>query len=352
MAIYKRNKIWYIDYFYEGRRIREAVGSSKKLAQKALMIRKTQITQGKFDIQDTKPSITFGELAKTYIEYAKVNKKSWKRDVVSLNKLLPFFENRQLKHITPFLVEQYKQQRREEVSPATVNRELALVKHMFTLAIKWKRASNNPVKEVKFFRERNQRLRFLSEEEIHRLIESCEPNLKAIVITAITTGMRRSEIFGLKWQDVDLERKQIILDETKSGVSRKMPINDALNELLLNLKSRVSHEYVFLNRFGKPYKDVKTSFKTALRKAGIEGATFHTLRHTFASHLVMSNVNLRTVQELLGHKSFQMTMRYSHLSEEYKERAVNILQRRLRLSDSHKYDTKKETEEKSKSVKN
>ncbi len=339
MGAYKRKNIWYIDYYFDGKRIRERVGPNKKLAERILAIRTAEITQAKFDIETYKSVTTFDELAKIYIRYAKINKKSWRRDVTSLGNILPFFKDMKIKHITPLDIENYKQKRSEEVKPTTVNRELACMKHMFNLAIKWKKASANPVTEVKFFKENNKRLRFLSEEEIHRLMECSSPQLKPIVITAITTGMRLNEILTLQWKDIDFDTNLIILDETKGGSSRKIPISDALKEVLFELKNESVNEFVFQNSLGKPYKDVRTAFRTALNKSGIKDVTFHTLRHTFASHLVMSNVNLKTVQELLGHRTIQMTMRYAHLSGKHKQQAVNILQRRLRLNDSHKLVT-------------
>ena len=340
MAIYKKKNTntWYVDYYYEGRRIREAVGPNKKLAEKVLTIRKAEIARGKFDIQSMNPSITFGKLSELYVEYAKANKKSWKRDVVSLNTLLPFFENMRLNHITSYNIEKYKLKRRKEVSPATVNRDIACMKHMFNLAISWGKTTKNPVKGVKLFKVKNRRLRFLSEDETQRLIDCCSPELIPVVITALYTGMRKSEIFGLRWSDIDFTRGLIMIDDSKSGAPRQVPMNDLLKKTLLKVRSRSSESHVFLNKGGKPYRDVRSAFTSALKKAGITDFTFHDLRHTFASHLVMTGVDLVTVKELLGHKTIQMTMRYSHLSAKHKRQAVNILERRL--SHGHHMDTR------------
>jgi len=343
MRLYKRKNIWYLDFTIEGKRIRKAVGTSKKEAQQALDIAKGKVLSGKFDIREFDPSITLQELADLYIPYAKANKKSWERDLTSLRSLLPVFGEKMLKDITPFDVEKYKLDRKERVTPATVNRELALIKHMFNLAIKWKRAFNNPVKEVKLFKENNKRRRFLTQEEIDKLIGCCQPQLKPLVITALTTGMRKSEILNLKWQDVDFGTNLITIKDSKGGESRQIPINDTLREILFEIKKESQHEHVFLNIHGEPYKDFRTAFKKAKNGAALKDFTFHDLRHTFASHLVMANVNLKTVQELLGHKSMQMTMRYSHLSEEYKGRAVNILSRRIGSEKWHKSGTTEES---------
>lgn len=351
MAIRKRGKSWIIDYYYNGSRIRETVGESKKLAEKVLSIRKASIAQGKFNIQDTKPSMTFEELSKIYIEYARANKKSWKRDIVSLNNLLPFFENMRLKDISPLLIEQYKQERIKHVAPSTANKELAVGKHMLNLGIKWGKTNKNPFRDVKLFREKNRRLRFLSEEEIHKLIRNCSKQLRPVVIVALSTGMRRSEILGLKWDDIDFKNNLIILTDTKSGYSREIKIDDDLRRYLLDLKSKSSHDFIFLSRLEKPYKDVKTTFKTALRKANLKDVNLTTLRHTFAAHHAMQGTPIPTLMKLMGHRTINMTMRYAHLSPSHMQQRVNIFQRRLRIIDGHKMVTSTKIEKEYKTVK-
>ncbi len=333
MRIFKRKGIWYIDFSVEAkgerRRIRKAVGPSKREAEEALAVERGKILSGTFDINRFVESITFNELSSEYIEYIELHKKSFKRDMTSLRKLRAEFGDIRLNKITPFDVEKYKMKRRKEVSPASVNRELACIKYMFNLAIKWGKTTKNPVKDVKLFKEKNRRLRFLNEDEIIRLIDSCSDQLRPVVITAIYTGMRRGEILNLKWDDIDFNRNLIQIDETKSGSPRDVPMNDFLRQTMLELKSRSSQEYVFVNRLGKPYRDVREAFERALKKAEISDCTFHTLRHSAASLLIMSNVDLVTVKEILGHKTIQMTMRYSHLTGKHKQQAMNILQRRI-----------------------
>lgn len=329
MRLYRRKKVWYLDYTFEGKRIRQAVGTSKKEAQQALDVIKGKILSGKFDIQDTKPSIIFNELADLYIPYAQANKKSWKRDITSLKNLLPVFGEVRLKDISPLDIEQYKLQRRNKVTPAAVNRELALMKYMFSLAIKWKKANHNPVKEVKLFKEKNQRLRFLSQEEIQKLIECSPPQLRPIIIVALHTGMRKGELLGLTWEDIDFKNNQIILDETKSGYSRKIDIDYKLKEYLFKLKSKNTSDYVFLNKHGKPYRDVNTALRIAFKKARIKNVTMHTLRHTFGAWHAMMGTPLPTIKELMGHRAIQTTMRYIHLLRKHKQQVAAIYTRRL-----------------------
>ena len=339
----KKGIVYIIDYYDDnGIRHRETIRGNRKLAEQALSVRKTEIAQDKFDIQNKRKSITFGKLAKEYIEYAKVNKKSWYSDKKRLKKPLQFFENMKLKSITPLHLEKYKQRRVKEVKPSTVNRDLALMKFMFSLAVKWGYTKSNPVKEISLFKENNKRFRYLLEDEIHRLIECSPLQLKPVVITALNTGMRKGNILGLKWSDIDFSNNLILLDDSKGGNARQIPINDYLRGILLDLKNNNSSDYVFLNKLGKPYRDVSVAFKRACKKARIIEFCFHDLRHTFASHLAMANIPILTIQRLMGHKTIQMTMRYAHLSEEYKHQAVDILQKRL--FNSHNLDTKGKVE--------
>lgn len=159
------------------------------------------------------------------------------------------------------------------------------------------------------FKENNHRLRFLSEEEITRIIDACSPHLKPIVEGAIHTGMRRGELLSLQWDQI--RNGFIYLAETKSGKARQIPINDRVARVLQKLRqqNQLKSPFVLCDANGKRFYEVKRSFASACRRAGIEGFRFHDLRHTFASQLVMNGVGLKAVQELLGHADLKMTMR-------------------------------------------
>ncbi|MBU1207680.1 MAG: site-specific integrase [Proteobacteria bacterium] len=140
-------------------------------------------------------------------------------------------------------------------------------------------------------------------------------------MVALTTGMRRGEILGLKWDYIRLESRFSILPITKNNTSRVVPINDTLYRILAEMPQKSG--YVFGN--GKPITDIKHSFTSACRKAGITDFRFHDLRHTYASHLAIRGVHIRALQELLGHKTLAMTQRYSHLAPEQLQNAVKLL---------------------------
>ncbi|MCP4651899.1 MAG: tyrosine-type recombinase/integrase [Candidatus Omnitrophica bacterium] len=325
----KRGNNWHIDYRAYGQRYRECIGTSRKLAQDVLRKRMVEIAEGKFLDKKKKFTIKFEEFASNYVEvYSKHNKKSWKDDVSRISVLGRTFNGMPLHKITPLMVEEYKAKRVKEVKPATVNRELACLKHMFTKAVAWNKAEDNPVKKVKLFKENNKRLRYLEQHEVDALLAVCNGYLKNIVVVALNTGMRRGEILGLKWADIDFRRGIIYLLETKNGHKREVPMNKSVKQALVRQRKHKDSEYVFYKKDGSSIGSVKKSFLYAIKKTGIINFKFHDLRHTFASHLVMSGIDLNTVRELLGHKSMQMTLRYAHLSPGFRQGAVEVLDRK------------------------
>ena len=218
---------------------------------------------------------------------------------------------------------------------------------MFTKAEEWEMVSEETLKrvrKVKLLQEDSGRLRFLSKEECRELIDTCKQykrlnHLTPIVIIALNTGMRREELLSLEWgKHVDLKHGFILLDRTKNGERREIPINQTVREVLQGIVRRMDSPYVFIDSKGKRYLDMKNSFRTACDKAMIQDFRFHDLRHTFASHLVMAGVDIVTVSKLLGHKSLKMTMRYAHLAPEHKVNSVNVLDEILFSTDT-KTDT-------------
>lgn len=333
MGIYRKGESWYIDYYVLGRRKREMIGPSKKLAEAVLSKRKVEIAENRYlDIKKNE-KLTFDDFSNTFLElHSKINKKpgSYKCDKNLINNLSQVFGGKYLFSITAMMVEEYKTKRiKEKRKPATVNREVACLKCIFNKAIEWGKVHDNPARNVKLLRENNIRLRFLEKEEIDTLLDACSEHLKPVVIVALNTGMRRAEILGLKWKDIDIKRKLIYLLDTKNGEKREVPMNHLVINTLVAVAKHPNSPYIFCNNIGEPYYNLRKSFFTALQKCGINNFHFHDLRHTFASHLIMSGIDLKTVQELLGHKSIEMTLRYSHLSPSHKQRAVDILGKRM-----------------------
>jgi len=334
MAIYKKKNDYYIDYYANSRRIREKIGPSKPLAENVLRKRKVEVAEGKhLDIRKQQ-KIKFEDFADEYVElYLKPNRKDWeKSEIFNIRRLKRFFKGRYLYEITPLLVEKFKIERRKEVGPATTNRSLSCLRAIINKAILWEKfKGTNPIRKgkVNFFKENNTRTRYLEKEEIVKLLQHCRGRLKPIVVVALNTGMRRGEILNLKWKDIDFRRGIIYLYQTKNNEKREIPMNEAAKTALIRVRKHPESAYIFCDIGGQPFKNVRKSFWTALKKSGIVNFRFHDLRHTFASHLVMSGVDLNTVRELLGHKSLDMTLRYSHLSPDHKKRAVDVLGKQM-----------------------
>jgi integrase len=320
------SKDWYIDYRIDGRRFKRRLGPNKKMAEQVLMDVEVKKAKGDYlGIHEVK-KVLFSDCLDEYLAWAQVNKAP---NTFAMNR---FYADRLREAFTCYLwaltakqVEDYKVKRRATVSPATVNRELALLKHMCTKAVEWSYLKVNPLRSVRLLKEPPGRLRYLTWEEMGSLVEACSPHLRPIVVTAMHTGMRKSEILGLKWQDIDFGVKTMSVHRTKNNEPRVIPMNQTLYDELHNLPRRLHTPYVFCHENGERYDEVKRSFKSACRKAGIIDFRFHDLRHTFASHLVMNGIDLKTVQYLLGHKDIRMTLRYAHLSGEHLQAAVGTL---------------------------
>lgn len=272
-------------------------------------------------------------MAGEYFQYYKANRRSRsvERHQMAFQSLKRVFSGKRLADINPFLIERYKRMRQEEGrSEVTINRELAFLKNLFTMAIKWGKASENPVKQVRLFREDNGRTRFLTEDEEAHLLAHCGPYLRPIIISALHTGFRKSELLSLTWGNVDFRHTLITVEAAyaKNGEARSVPMTMILTDTLKASRINAAPTAaVFCTSAGKPYRDISTAFATAVRRAGITDFTFHDLRHTFASRLVMAGVDLTTVKELMGHKHIAMTLRYAHLAPGHKRSAIAVLDR-------------------------
>jgi integrase len=326
--IFKRNNVWYIDYLYKGRRYRRRVSKSKKVAKIAL-----SDIEVKIDREDVglvvKRNVTFERLAEEYLKYSKANKSqsSYQRDVQIIKiHAIRYFGGRLLREITPKMVEGYVIKRASEVQESTVNRELNTNLNMFNKAVQWDYLKESPGKGIKKLKESSSRApEFLSEGEISSLLQSCPERIFPLVFTAIYTGCRQSELFNLKWEDINFEKNQIVIQSkedwhTKSYRYRVIPIDDDLKYMLAYLKENSNgREYVFpaLNGGKLNKNQIRRSYMKAVKTAGINSTDFKILRHTYASHLVMRGINIRTVQKLLGHHSVKVTEKYSHLAPDH-----------------------------------
>lgn len=323
-----------------GKQVRRTTESSdRKLAVAIYSKVHVRLIEGKYFDQEEEIERTFTELLDRY-EQEHIPKKASQRTLRGyLKNLRPFFGQATLAEITPKVIVQYKAKRYQDgVKPATINREMALMKHAFNLAIKeWEWAKENPVSRVSFEKEDNKRDRWLRQEEETRLLSACQLWVQEIVITALHTGMRMGEILALKWDTIDLFRRTVTILHSKNGDKRTIPLNGHMFALLKEkMKGRVSSsEWVFPSQAGtmRDGHGLRRAFRKALKTAKIHDFHFHDLRHTFATRLIQAGVDLYKVQKLLGHRSPVMTQRYAHHCSESLRDGVNVLDRERSITN-------------------
>jgi integrase len=319
-------RVWWIEYYdHEKRLRRERIGPNKQAAEQRLREVLSARTEGRYIKKPKELVTTFADLAKRYHEWARVNNKSYAVNKHHyINQVTRFFGPKKLAEISPWLVERWKVDRSKETGFTEVDRELACLKHMFTKGIEWGMMKENPAKPVKLFRKTRQRDRFLSHEEIARFLAHIPPHQQAMVRFALLTGLRKANVLNLKWGQIDLVHATLHIpaNEAKGGRDMRLPLSREAVALLAGLPRHPESEYVFCKGNGQPYRDIYSGFRLAVKKAGLEDVTIHTLRHTVGSHLVMNGVDLATVKELLGHRDIRTTLRYAHLAQDHKRNAI------------------------------
>lgn len=335
MGLYRRkdSPFYWWSFRANGRRLYGSTGTdNKRLADRIHAEKTLEVQAGRLNgplSRTIDGSTTFTELAAQYLAWA-VRQRSFRSKAGFVKQLRAYFRNTKLGHLTVKEVERYQGEGlKSGKAPATVNRHIETLKHMFTKAVEWELVDDvvlKRVRRVKLLKENNRRLRFLSREESAALVAACEAHLKPVVVAAMNTGMRKEEILSLEWdRHIDLKHGFILLTDTKNGERRELPINQTLRAALSGLVRRIHCPFVFCDNQGRRFRDVKRSFASALRRVGLKDFRFHDLRHTFASQLVMAGVDLTTVSRLLGHKSLTMTLRYAHLAPAHMLKAVSVL---------------------------
>jgi integrase len=330
MGLFKRGKVWWMAMTYQGKQVRRSTGTSdRRLAEAILSKVKVNIIEGRFFDTLEEKERTFEEMMERYQQEHVVKRASARSYRGYVKNLVDFFGSSCLAEITPRRVVEYKAKRYADgVGLATINRELAAMKNAFNLAVReWGWCRDNPVQKVSMEKENNKRNRWLSQGEEQQLLQASPFWLREIIVFALHTGMRLGEILSLTWKGVG--RKTVIVFHSKNGERRTIPINQTVLEILKG-RSKVRPLATNLVFYGKAHAaidahNLRRAFRQALKKAKIEDFHFHDLRHTFATRLIQSGVDLYKVQRLLGHKSPLMTQRYAHHYPESLRQGVEIL---------------------------
>jgi len=334
-GIYKRGNRWQIDTFYKCIRLRDNC-ATPEMAEANLRKMKTLIDEGRYLDKKHESKETLEEFAERYLKWCEdIGQKAVDSKRSHVESIQTYFgKDTLLSKITRADIEKYQatlmsspSQRKASIKPATVNRRMACLRHMISKAVEWKVLADHPCRGVKQFKENNRRVRFLTVEECNILLDACPSStLNQVVELALNTGMRKSELLHLEWDHVNVHQEFLEILDQKNGEYDTIPLNERALEILRSIPKRLDSKYVFTGKkLGKPFWDLKRQFEKAVSDAKLEGVTFHTLRHTAASHMVMNGTPLATVKEILRHKDYAMTLRYAHLSSAHKKAAVDAL---------------------------
>jgi integrase len=276
--------------------------------------------------QESSKGITFGQAIEQYLK-VKARKKSIKDDERHLKVLKAHFgSDTPLAEISAAKISAWKADRMSAQCPATkrvyaaatINRPLAALRHLLQLAHEdWEQLPAVP--RIKLEREPQGRIRWLEPDEEARLLTACRKSknkeLRSVVVIALESGLRRSELLGLTWDRVDLSRGVIRLELTKSGKRREVPMRQVVYNTLTSLTG---------TREGRVFKtrSIRTAFENASATAGLDDFHFHDTRHHFASWFMMREGSLQELKEILGHADITMTLRYAHLSPAHLRKAM------------------------------
>lgn len=269
----------------------------------------------------------FEEVATRYLEYqkARLTPKAYTReDGIVKNHLNQTF-NCPLASIRRVDIQRYITKRNSEASAYSVQKELNVLKHMFRLAVEWEIIPVSPAQGVKTPKAPAGRVRYLQPTELHALLEICPDWLRPIVALAVCTGMRRGEIVGLRWFDVDLAHNRIMLPQTKNGDGRIVYLNQMAQTVLQSIEQPAETRQTDKIFNSCTPDQVSMAFARVRRDVGLVNFRFHDLRHTAASWLRMSGADTHTVAQILGQRDPRMAARYQHLSPAFLAEAVGKL---------------------------
>lgn len=325
-------KSWWIDYRDpNGRRVREFIGKypTKVPANHRLREVQSAITEGRYIRHNKNQIKSLGVILGWYKELAEVKAlRKYNDRIQLLDKMISVLGHKvKISGLSLQVVDQYRIKRMANLNPrtqnpykpATVNRELAYLRAMLNLAVKYGELDSNPISGMAMLDENNVRERVLSMEEFGNLHDECSQHIKPVVLMAFYMGLRKSEILKLTWNEVDLENGFIRLGgvRTKNKEGRVIPIHPDVGRALLQLPSRKVNPWsgrVFLDHRRMPFNDCKAGFNTAVKKAGLGDFTFHDLRHCAVNNLRLANNDHLAIKKMIGHKTNSIFERYNLVS--------------------------------------
>lgn len=334
MSLWKRNRIYESHVWIDGVRHRKSTGTSnRRLAEQIDQKFKEELITRRHQVPNFAPEITFAELMAKFVADGAV--KPWHLDRLKI--LLPYFAEIRIGRINRKTIADFRKHRHEQkkLTESTVNRDIECLRHILYWAVDEGILSVNPLSRVRLERERRRKRPVLSIEEEAPLLQAASPHLRAIIIAALDTGMRRGEILNQRWEDVDFNRQLLSVTRSKTpeGEAREIPLTERVLALLS--ESRAAQGLIFTFQ-GKPLHRIKTAWKAAIRRAGIRYLPFHYLRHTYNTRLMEAGVLREVRMALMGHVHGDTHEGYEHIELPLKREAIHKLELWLNTQDATK----------------
>lgn len=355
MAIYKRYKgkrlkrsdidwdsgTWWIEFSLRGQYVHQSVPGARTQAQAERA--ESQLREAVYERKYDPGKKLFSEFVdEAFLPWSRANKRSHREDAQRSVTLKAFFGEKHLRDIKPMMIEKFKwerlatptkhdkEDRPRPRTPASVNRDLACLSKILSMAFDNELIDSNPMRGVRMLKESPSRERFITEDEEKRLfahLKGRRDHIRSVVTIALNTGMRRSEILGLQWEHVNFLARTIFIAKSKTGRTRTIPMNDIVFKEFTALKQDAGpKEFVFSNsRTGVNIDSIKTGWRNACEDAGLLNLRFHDTRHTFATRLRANGVHEWDIRDLLGHTSVKMTNVYTHQTPANLCQAVSTL---------------------------
>jgi integrase len=355
MAIYKRHKgrrlkrsdrdwdkgTWWIEFTLRGNYVHESIPGARTQAQaeRAETKRREEIYEGKYDPGKK----LFSEFVdETFLPWSTANKRSHREDAQRCVPLKDFFGEKNLRDIKPMMIERFKRERLatptmhdkperpKPRSPASVNRDLACLSKILSMAFDNELIDSNPMRRVRLLKENGSRERFITADEEVKLFAKLtgrRDHIRSVVTLALNTGMRRGEILDLQWEHVNFIARTIFIAKSKTGRTRTIPMNEIVFAELKALKQDAgTRDFVFsVSKTGVNIDSIKTGWRNACAAAGLVDLRFHDTRHTFATRLRANGVHVWDIRDLLGHTTTRMTSVYTHQTPANLRQAVTTL---------------------------
>ena len=312
----KRGQKWYV-YWREGNREMCRVVGPKRKALEVKAAIETKRAGGEFIGSKKAKRITFTGFLPIYRqghEHDQAQKTRDRQDSLIKVHLTPYFGKKILQEIKPIDIERYKRARVDaEAAHTTVNTELITLKTILNLAKDWGYLKESPAAKVRRLRVIKRAPAFWTADQVKAGLAAAKGHLRAYIALACHAGLRKDEIHGLTWDDVDLDARELTLRGTKPGEDFVLPMGKTLTRILGEHPRVDGKPWVLTNpRTGLPFVDVRNGFETVRKAAKAPRVRIHDLRHSFVTNLIAAGVDLKTVQTLARHKSLETTQRYAH----------------------------------------